>query len=111
MIVFGTDPSAHLGFEASQCANMALRSMMSDLQADWQARLVGNPLDRRIGIHTGVCAVGSIGCPVRQDYTVLGRSVNVAARLEHFARPRKIPVSGDFAGLLNSSNRSVRGLL
>jgi class 3 adenylate cyclase len=107
MIVFGTDPSADLGFEASQCANMALamRSMMADLQADWQTRLEGNPLDQRIGIHAGVCAVGSIGCPVRQDYTVLGRSVHVAARLEQCARPGEILVSGDFAGLLNSSYR------
>jgi class 3 adenylate cyclase len=34
MIVFGADPSADLGFEASQCANMALalRSMMADCQ-------------------------------------------------------------------------------
>ena len=107
MIVFGTDPSADLGFEASQCANMALamRSMRADLQADWQTRLEGNPLDQRIGIHAGVCAVGSIGCPVRRDYTVSGRSVHVAARLEQFARPGEILVSGDFAGLLNSSYR------
>ena len=79
MIVFGTDPSADLGFEASQCANMALvmRLMMADLQADWQTRLEGNPMDQRIEIDTGVCAMGSIGCSVRQDYTVLGRSVHV----------------------------------
>ena len=103
MTVFGTDPSADLGFEASQCANMAhaMRSMM----ADWQTRLEGNPLDQRIGIHTGVCAVGSIGCQVRQDYRVLGRSMHIAARLKQFARPGEILVSGDFAGLLNSSYR------
>ena len=62
-------------------------------------------MDQRIGIHAGVCAVGSIGCPVRQGYTVLGRSVHVAARLEQCARPGEILVSGDFAGLLNSSYR------
>ena len=107
MIVFGTDPSADLGFEASQCANMALvmRLMMADLQADWQTRLEGNPMDQRIEIDTGVCAMGSIGCSVRQDYTVLGRSVHVTTRLEQFARPGEILVSGDFAGLLNSSYR------
>ena len=47
MIVFVTDLSADLGFEASQCANMtvAMRLMMADLRADWQARLEGNPPD------------------------------------------------------------------
>jgi adenylate cyclase len=36
----------------------------------------------RFGLHTGETVVGNIGSPDRMDYTALGVSVNLAARLE-----------------------------
>jgi adenylate cyclase len=36
----------------------------------------------RLGINTGMIVVGNMGTPNKMDYTIMGNSVNLAARLE-----------------------------
>jgi adenylate cyclase len=54
----------------------------------------------RVGVNTGRAVVGDIGSDRRVDYTVLGNTVNVAARLESYvAGPNEIVVGEETARL------------
>jgi len=56
-------------------------------------REYGVELNIRIGIHTGPVVVGVIGNEWRRDYTAIGDTTNVAARLQTTAQPGTILVS------------------
>ena len=46
-----------------------------------------------MGIHTDFCTVGNFGSEDRLDYTIIGRGVNIASRLESLATPGEILIS------------------
>ena len=46
-----------------------------------------------IGIHTGRVMIGNIGSPEHFDYSIIGATVNLAARLCGYAQPETIIVS------------------
>ncbi len=77
---------------ASRAVQAALR--IHSLMARWNRDRVptGLPaLQARIGLNSGPVIVGDIGSPTRSDYTVIGNTVNVAARLEQqVAEPGEI---------------------
>ena len=51
-----------------------------------------------IGLHTGEATIGYIGSEQRSEYTAIGDTVNVAARLEGTAAGRQILLSEATAG-------------
>lgn len=62
-------------------AAMAIQKKLNVLNSQWDAQ--GKPvLNTRIGIHVGNAIVGTMGSSDRINYTVLGDTVNLAARLE-----------------------------
>lgn len=68
---------------AVRCA-LAMRAKMGELNEQWKARDL--PLSgMRVGIHTGPLVAGSLGSSERQEYTVIGDTVNTASRLESFS--------------------------
>jgi len=63
----------------NSCIEMQKR--LAQLRAKWQTE--GKPeLKMRIGMCTGPAVVGNMGSKTRMDYTMMGDTVNTAARLE-----------------------------
>jgi len=70
----------HHAKEACRCALQNLEKL-KELQKEFEAQ--GLPyIDIGIGINTGPMSVGNMGSNIVQNYTVMGDSVNLAARLE-----------------------------
>lgn len=95
-------PSAH-----EDDARRAVRTALGvlDRLAVYNTRLKeerGLHLDVRIGIHTGPVVVGDVGSGDRREQLALGRTPNVAARIQNLAEPGTVVVSSD-------THRIVRG--
>jgi adenylate cyclase len=76
---------------ASECAVRTALDMKERI-ASFSAPGQKFPLRVRIGINTGIAVVGNLGSHRRMEYSALGDAVNVASRLETFARPNEICV-------------------
>ncbi len=60
--------------------------------ARWKEKY-GVTIELAIGVNTGEAVVGNVGSDTRMEYTAIGDTVNVAARLEALARPQQILVT------------------
>lgn len=79
MALFGA-PVAH-GDDALRAVRAALRMQEAMRELSRERERNGlRPVRVAIGINTGVAVAGNLGSPERMNYTVLGESVNLAAR-------------------------------
>jgi len=62
----------------------------------------------RIGINTGPVVVGTIGDNLRTDYTAIGDTTNLAARLQQHAEPGSILISHTTYGLVRDDVQAER---
>ncbi len=91
MALFGA-PLAHEDHvrRALHCA-LAIRQRLQEATADSTAPLASVRV--RMGLNTGSVVVGRIGDNLRMDYTAIGDTTNIAARLQQRAQPGGICVS------------------
>ncbi len=92
MALFGA-PIAHEDDPARAVrAALGMQDALRSINVDLEERL-GITLKVRLGLNSGLVAVGSIGSDLRMEYTALGDTVNVASRLQNVAEPGTILVS------------------
>jgi adenylate cyclase len=93
MAVFGA-PIAHPDHPVRAIRTaLAMREGVEQL-SQRRIREGKDPITVGIGVSTGEAVAGTVGTEERMEYTVVGDSVNLAARLEGTAKPMEILISG-----------------
>ena len=94
MALFGA-PIAHEDHAARACyAALRMREAVKRY-ADEGRRSDGPPLQIRVGISSGEVVVRSIGSDLRMDYSAVGRTTHLAARMEQLAAPGAIRLTAE----------------
>jgi class 3 adenylate cyclase len=92
MALFGA-PIAHEDHaQRAVHAALGIRKALEGYQQELRGRR-GIGFQVRQGLNTGLVVVGSIGNDLRMDYTAVGDTTNVAARLQVAADPGRIVIS------------------
>lgn len=100
MAVWGAPFASDNDAEQAIAAGLELIKTMSDFAHD--SKIVGaKSLKLRVGINSGAAFAGYIGS--RNEYTVLGDTVNVAARLEQIAEPGTVVIGENTFRMARSS--------
>ena len=78
---------------------LAMQNAHQQLMADWIARGI-KPAALGIGIATGEVTVGEFGCEQRTDYTIIGHTANLGARICGVAEPDQVLISPETYDLI-----------
>ena len=100
MALFGAPVAHEDAPQRALRAALAIDEALGRLNERLRGR--GLELRARIGIHTGPVVVGTVGNDLKMDYTAIGDTTNLAARLESLAAPGTILAS-------EATYRLVRG--
>ncbi len=93
-------------------ARMAIKAALEMVERASTIRVNGSPLQVGVGINTGSAVVGAIGGKKRSDYTAIGATVNLAARLCGIADAGSVLITADTLmragpGVMNEANEAV----
>ncbi len=92
-----TENARRSAIAAVACA-VDMQAAVKRLNSRWASQ-GRQPIAIRIGINTGHCVVGDMGSASRREFTLLGRNVNLAQRLESNAPRGGILLSARTAAL------------
>lgn len=92
LIFFGAPHATDDRDHALRAVRMAseMQQAVQELNEKWRRAGITEALRARMGINTGVVTVGNFGSPERMKYAVLGKHVNLAARLQSHCEPGKV---------------------
>jgi len=94
MALFGA-PLAHEDHAIRACyAALRMQESVTRYGDDVQ-RLHGVPVQIRVGLNSGEVVVRSIGSDLHVDYTAVGQTTHLAARMEQMAKPGSILITTD----------------
>ena len=89
MALFGA-PLAHEDHAVRACyAALAMQTAVKQYATEVQRRH-GVPVQIRVGLHAGEVVVRAIGSDLHMDYTAVGQTTHLAARMEQMALPGSI---------------------
>jgi class 3 adenylate cyclase len=83
---------------------LAIRAGLARFHADFAPE---HRLRINFGVHTGMAVVGNVGAPDLMNFTAVGDTVNVAARLQDKSRGGRILISGATQAQLSERVSSV----
>jgi class 3 adenylate cyclase/tetratricopeptide (TPR) repeat protein len=99
MALFGA-PVAHEDHAQRAChAALSIQKTIGEY-GEGVKQECGVGFQMRIGLNSGPVIVGSIGDDLRMDYTAVGDTTNLAARMEDMAKPGAILASGNIHKLV-----------
>jgi class 3 adenylate cyclase/tetratricopeptide (TPR) repeat protein len=94
MALFGA-PVAHEDHAVRACyAALRMQDAVKRYAEEVQ-RTAGVPIQIRVGLNSGEVVVRSIGSDLHMDYTAVGQTTHLAARMEQLARPATILMTAD----------------
>jgi class 3 adenylate cyclase len=92
MALFGA-PIAHEDHAVRACyAALRMQDTVQQYAAEGQ-RTHGAPIHMRVGLHAGEVVVRAIGSDLHMDYTAVGQTTHLAARMEQMAMPGSILIT------------------
>jgi class 3 adenylate cyclase/tetratricopeptide (TPR) repeat protein len=99
MALFGA-PLAHEDHAQRACyAALAIQKDLAEYGREVKNDF-GREFQMRIGLNSGPVVVGSIGDDLHMDYTAIGDTINLAARVEQAATPGEVWLSHETRGLI-----------
>ena len=98
MALFGA-PLAHEDHAVRACyAALAMQAAVKQYAAEVQ-RTQGSALQIRVGLNAGEVVVRAIGNDLHMDYSAIGQTTHLAARMEQMAMPGSILITPASCGL------------